>query len=125
MINLPAVDSFLETIILEMGDVGLRWFTEDALIRPGTGLLVKGRPHQDSAQKEYPAEQTGALIDSFDVRHIGHLMVAIGSFSDKNQEGYAHAVKLESLPESKGGRHFFEKALAEGELAHVMLSRHV
>lgn len=119
----PAVlEAYLDHLIEVRADAGLKWFVDDALSRPGTGLLHIGNPNQSSKEGEYPAEQLGALKRSFDARPAGRLTWAIGSFEDKDAEGYGHAVELESREPEKGGRYFIEKALAEGELAGVLLT---
>lgn len=121
-INLAAVDAYLEVIMAERAEAARLWLKDDALNRPGTGLLHAGNPNPSSSAGEYPASQLENLRGSIDARSVGHLTFALGSFEDLNAQGHAEAVKLESLPESKGGRHWLEKALAEGELAHVLLT---
>lgn len=121
-INHVALDLYLETLLAERAEAGLRWFVDDALSRPGTGLLHSGNPNQSSAAGEYPAAQTEALKRSFDARPVGRLAYALGSFEDKDAEGYGHMVQLESNPPEKGGRYPIEKAIAEGELATVLLT---
>ena len=122
LILYPAVlETYLNHLIEVRAEAGLKWFVDDALSRPGTGLLHVGSPNQSSAAGEYPAEQLGALKRSFDSRPAGRLTRAIGSFADKDAEGHRQAMELEARPEEKGGRHMFEKALAEGELVAVLL----
>lgn len=122
MINHAILDAYLESILAQRAEAGLRWFVDDALSRPGTGLLHMGNPNQSSAPGEYPAAQTDALKRSMDARPAGALTYELGSFEDKDSDGHAHALSLESRPTSAGGRPFIEKALAEGELAHVILT---
>ncbi|WP_407543782.1 hypothetical protein Q0M94_28280 (plasmid) [Deinococcus radiomollis] len=122
MINEPALEAALNAILAERADAAKLWLRDDALNRPGTGLLHSYSPNQSSSQTEYPAEQTGALRSSIDARQVGPLTFAIGSFEDLDAEGFRHAEELESRPTGMGGRHFLERALAEGELAHVLLT---
>jgi hypothetical protein len=123
-INQALLKTELERLLAPRVEAGLRWFVDDALSRPGTGILHTGFGYTNpsSAPGEYPAQQTEALKRSMDVRQTGPLTWELGSFADKDAEGHRHALELESRPSSAGGRHFLEKALAEGELAHAILT---
>lgn len=93
----------------------------DALSQEGSGVLYEGNPRRSSAIGEMPAPQSEQLLGSIDVRKDGNGW-AVGSFSDRDAEGYAHAVELESKPPEQGGRPFLEMALADRDL-HDLLRR--
>lgn len=91
-------------------------FLQEALDLSGSGIMHPGNVQPSSKEGEYPVAQTRALLNSLDARQDGPLTYTIGSFEDKNAEGYAHADDLETSPPSKGGRPWAEMALHDPEL---------
>lgn len=91
----------------------------DKLAEEKNGEWWPDNPARSSAQDEYPAAQSGALISSISVRPDG-AAYAVGSFADQDAEGYAHGVELESKPPSDGGRTWITRALADRELHDVL-----
>ena len=110
IINEALLLATLEKHLQRHADAGGAWLIE-ALSHPGSGRHYFGNPNPSSSPGEMPAPQTRALIDSIDVRPAGRLAEAIGSFADRDSEGYAHALDLESSPPDRGGRPFLLMAL--------------
>lgn len=94
----------------------------DAISQPGEGVHHEGNPYPSSAVGDYPTFQTGALMESLDVRQSGPLEFQIGFFSDMNAEGFEHAVELESRPPEQGGRYPIMKAWGDPEFRKAVLT---
>jgi hypothetical protein len=120
-INHALLDAYLERLIEARAHAVGAQLIED-LSHPGQGTLHEGNVNTSSMPGDYPAIQTGALIESINVVPAGHLTYAVGSFEDQSAEGFAHAVELESRPPSMGGRAFLEKALHDPEIHQAALT---
>lgn len=120
--NEAAYEGFIQRVMNGVGEIGLE-FLQDALDLSGSGIHWEGNPQASSAPGEYPVRQTGALLASLDARPVDYRTQAVGSFEDKDAEGYAHAVDLEAKPTSRGGRHFLEMAIGDRELQDRLRNR--
>jgi hypothetical protein len=115
-LNNAAYLAILEEAMKVKAEVALEFFQE-ALDLTGSGIMHPGNVQPSSAPGEYAVRQTGALLNSLDARSDGPLTYDIGSFEDKDAEGYLHADDLETSPPSKGGRPWVTMALHDPELA--------
>lgn len=73
----------------------------DNLGQPGSGVKYPTLPNVSSAKGEFPAEQSGDLRGSVDAWPIAWHSYAMGL-----RDAPEHAIYLEYLPPSMGGRNF-------------------
>ncbi|MGL5005371.1 MAG: hypothetical protein ACRDAM_20800 [Casimicrobium sp.] len=78
----------------------------DRLSQPGSGEKYAGLPNRSSAPGEYPARQSGELVNSIDARALTPLRFGIGSFNAPD-----HAYWLEFDPPGAPG---FERETESG-----------
>lgn len=94
-------------------------FLVEKLSGPGSGVHWPGQPNPSSAPGQYPAEQSGALVQSIDARREGDHW-EVGSFDAPPE---AFALEYPSPPGSPitrqsdhGARPWLSKALTDPDL---------
>jgi len=85
-------------------------FLREKLNQPGSGNKWPGLPNTSSAPGEYPAKQSGKLLDSIDAQPLGQFW-AFGSFNAPPE-----AWGLEYPAPGHVARPWLSKALADPEL---------
>ncbi|MGL5005441.1 MAG: hypothetical protein ACRDAM_21155 [Casimicrobium sp.] len=73
---------------LERGATRAALIIVDRLDQPGSGVKYSSLPNRSSAPGEYPARQSGELINSIDAREIALASFGVGSFNAPDQAWY-------------------------------------
>lgn len=127
-INKQAMAKAVQQIGWARAYVGGRYLMK-ALSQPGKGIHWPENPNPSSLPGDYPAIQTGALMESVNVLPVANgagkesteTTFKIGFFQDMNAEGFAHAVELESRPPDQGGRYPLEKLLTDRKFKRAVM----
>lgn len=106
MTDFTALEAHLQGIVEAAAEASAN-FLRDRLAGPGTGVQHPGLPNRSSTPDEYPAEQSGDLLESIDARPAGRLTEAVGAF-----DAPMHAFKLEFMDD---GRPWASKAVHDPE----------
>ncbi|MEI3783780.1 hypothetical protein U9R89_21925 [Pectobacterium brasiliense] len=95
-------------------------FLRQKMTGPGSGVQWVGQPRPSSAPGEYPAEQTGALVDSLDAQAVNLLHWQAGAFNAPEQAFWLEYPPPPDAPFSKttahGARPWISKAFQDPEL---------
>ncbi len=85
---------------------------QEKLSGPGSGRQYPGQPNRSSSPGEYPAEQTGQLVDSISARRAGELRAEFGSIIDPPE----YNLDLHFKPPDEGGRPYMDDALQDRDI---------
>ena len=103
-----AAHALIEADLLRVLIAGTDAYAEkltEVLSGPGSGQHWPNQPNASSAEGEYPAEQSGALLDSIGTEVTGPTEVAVGAFNAP-----AEAFELEFRDPVAGGRPWLSKS---------------
>lgn len=90
--------------------------SRDKLSGPGSGNQYARLPNRSSTEREYPAEQTGALRASMAAAPAGPLRARFGAI--RSPPPYVHALHFK--PPDAGGRPFMDDLLQDRDVRHAV-----
>lgn len=84
---------------------------------PGSGRQYVGLPNRSSAEREYPAEQFGGLLESIGAKPLEGIASGFGSI-----DGPEYVAALHFKPPDAGGRPFLDDALYDRDVHGAVLN---